>query len=210
MAQSGQSGADLGDWLQFAGALLAALIAVALWLMERHRQKEDADRTHAAQRRDFRAVVRYAVDDLAKQINYISGSFSSYIGDYENFQNIDPKTLPPLEAAFMSMIKSRAGEMSLEIPRILEFSLEHARFLAPSENSELAEVLSASRGLNSRLWEVVSTDSMPKAGQELYVVADAANLLYRDVEILRAALEDSRGGAGRALSESPKRPDEAA
>ena len=204
-----QSGADAGDWLQFFGALLAALIAVGLWLLERHRQKSDAKQSQVTQRRDFRAVVRYAVDDLAKQVNYVSASFSSFIGDYENFQSIYPKVSPPAESEFFDLVKSRVGEMSLDVPRILEFSLEHARFLAPSENSEVAEVLSASRTLNSRLWEVASTASMSAMGQKLYVVADAANLLYRDVEILRAALEDSRGGAGRALTESNQRVDEA-
>lgn len=203
-----QSGADAGDWLQFFGALLAALIAVVLWLFERRKQKSDAEHAQASQRRDFRAVVRYAVDDLAKQVNYISASFSSFIGDYENFQSIDPKVSPPAETEFLDLVKSRVGEMSLEVPKILEFSLEHARFLAPSENSEVAEVLSASRALNSRLWDVVSTVSMSGMGQRLYVVADAANLLYRDVEILRAALEDSRGGAGRALFEGNQRFDE--
>ena len=200
-------GADAGDWLQFIGALVAALIAVGLWLAERHRQETDAKRTTAREKRDFRAVVRYAVEDLAKQIHYVSISFLSYIGDYENFQNINPKVSPPAEAEFLGLVRSRVGEMSLEIPKILEFSLEHAKFLAPSENSGLAEVLSASRSLNSRLWELASTASMSAVGEQLYMVAEGANLLYGDVEILRAALEDSRGGAGSALIESDKRAD---
>lgn len=203
-------GADAGDWLQFLGGLLAALIAVGLWLLERRRQRRDAEREFISQKRDFRGVVRYAVDDLAKQINYVFVSFSSYISDYENFQNIEPKVQPPAEAEFLEMVRSRVGEMSLEIPKILEFSLEHARFLAPSENSELAEVLSASRALNFQLWEAASTGGVSAVGQRLYVVAEAANLLYHDVEILRAALEDSRGGAGRTLTESSKRADETA
>ena len=204
-----KSGADAGDWLQFLGALLAALIAVGLWWAERHRQKADAELSQATQKRDFRAVVRYAVEDLAKQINYISASFSSFVGDYENFQNIAPRARPPVEGEFLDLVKSRSGEMSVDVPKILEFSLEHARFLSPSENSEVAGVLSAVRTLNSRLWEMVSTDGMSSMGKGLYVVADAANLLYRDVEILRAALEDGRGGVGRALVESNKRADEA-
>ena len=152
-------GADAGDWLQFFGALLAALIAVALWYLERRRTDRAETRLIASQKRDFRDVIKYAINDLAKQVNYVSNSFSSYIGDYENFQNIEPKVAAPAEADFNKIVRSRVEEMSLEIPKILEFSLEHARFLSPSENASLADVLSASRTLNARLWDVVSTAS---------------------------------------------------
>lgn len=194
---SGQ--ASWGDALQFLGGLLGALVAVGLWLAERVREHSREKRDAKESRGDFRAVVIYATDDLLKQMNYADLSLRQFVADYENIRNIVPAAAATVQEAFLSRVKSKATEMSITIPVILAFSTDHARYLRPSENGQLAEIATSTRALNEQLWDLSTSPSVQSIGDRLDVVASEANLLYAKAEQFRASLEERGVVAGRRI-----------
>ena len=85
--------------------------------------------------------------------------------------------------------------MTLHIPNVLQLSLAHARFLSDVESAKIADILADARSVNVRLADLKPPiDGVPDLGEALHVVANSANLLYSDVDSLRAAMESGRGG----------------
>lgn len=187
--------ANQGEWLEFLGALLGALVAIGLWLAEATRRyyKEKSD--IATQTTAFRTAVSYALSELNAQLNQLIVAQLTLRGNADRLSGASGSPRTVGEDELNRFVAEKRLMSAIQIAPILSISIEHARFLHADENRQLASIVASARAISTGIAHApASTGSAFEAVDTLDVVFDVVESTSRLIDSLTASLQGPRDG----------------